>query len=237
MTQEVVTQYYRAPELLLGARHYSAAIDMWSVGCVFAELVSRKILFQAPTPLEQVDRIVDLLGTPSSEDIRTAAPGARRHILSSPVKACQTHRLYTMSANNATEEAIDLLLKMIAFDPSKRIGAERALSHHYLEDGRLRYHSCMCRCCVPLHVGGRHFAAELETICKEPLCRDRDLQDEQLSTMNRIRDKLKNLMGTVQTRYDVPLCINPHSAAYKAFVKSQVAQPNELPPSPHVWDA
>lgn len=57
MTQEVVTQYYRAPELLLGAHHYSYAIDVWSVGCIFAELLGRRILFQASSPLKQVDRI------------------------------------------------------------------------------------------------------------------------------------------------------------------------------------
>lgn len=54
MTQEVVTQYYRAPELLMGARYYTEAIDMWSVGCIFAELLGRRILFQAQTPIKQV---------------------------------------------------------------------------------------------------------------------------------------------------------------------------------------
>ena len=46
MTQEVVTQYYRAPEILLGAKHYTNSIDMWSVGCIFGELLGRRILFQ-----------------------------------------------------------------------------------------------------------------------------------------------------------------------------------------------
>ncbi|PAV73558.1 hypothetical protein WR25_10407 isoform B [Diploscapter pachys] len=54
MTHEVVTQYYRAPELLMGARRYTAAVDIWSVGCIFAELLQRKILFQAQGPVEQV---------------------------------------------------------------------------------------------------------------------------------------------------------------------------------------
>ena len=54
MTREVVTQYYRAPEILMGARHYTMAVDMWSVGCVLAELLSRHILFQANGPMQQV---------------------------------------------------------------------------------------------------------------------------------------------------------------------------------------
>lgn len=54
MTQEVVTQYYRAPEILMGATHYTSAVDVWSVGCIFAELLGRRILFQAQTPIQQV---------------------------------------------------------------------------------------------------------------------------------------------------------------------------------------
>ena len=54
MTHEVVTQYYRAPEILMGARHYTCAVDMWSVGCIIAELLSRRILFQAQTTMQQV---------------------------------------------------------------------------------------------------------------------------------------------------------------------------------------
>jgi len=56
MTQEVVTQYYRAPEILMGARHYTAAVDVWSVGCIFGELLRRRILFQAQSPVQQVGR-------------------------------------------------------------------------------------------------------------------------------------------------------------------------------------
>ena len=55
MTQEVVTQYYRAPEVLMGSRHYGSAIDVWSVGCIFAELLGRRILFQAQSPIQQVE--------------------------------------------------------------------------------------------------------------------------------------------------------------------------------------
>ena len=54
MTHEVVTQYYRAPEILMGAAHYTTSVDMWSVGCIIAELLSRRILFQAQTTLLQV---------------------------------------------------------------------------------------------------------------------------------------------------------------------------------------
>lgn len=58
MTLEVVTQYYRAPELLAGCKHYDTAIDMWSVGCIFAELLGRRILFEASTPTVQVNYLI-----------------------------------------------------------------------------------------------------------------------------------------------------------------------------------
>ncbi|XP_041108559.1 serine/threonine-protein kinase NLK-like [Polyodon spathula] len=86
MTQEVVTQYYRAPEILMGSRHYSNAIDIWSVGCIFAELLGRRILFQAQSPVQQLDLITDLLGSPSLEAMRTACEGAKAHILRGPHK-------------------------------------------------------------------------------------------------------------------------------------------------------
>ena len=57
MTQEVVTQYYRAPEILMGASHYDFGVDIWSVGCIFAELLGRRILFQAQTPIQQVEGV------------------------------------------------------------------------------------------------------------------------------------------------------------------------------------
>ncbi|XP_013145965.1 PREDICTED: serine/threonine-protein kinase NLK, partial [Papilio polytes] len=72
MTQEVVTQYYRAPEILMGANHYTAAVDVWSVGCIFGELLGRRILFQAQSPVQQLELITELLGTPSLEDMRHA---------------------------------------------------------------------------------------------------------------------------------------------------------------------
>ena len=70
MTLEVVTQYYRAPELLAGCKHYGPEIDMWAVGCVFAELLGRKVLFEGQKPSLQLEMITDLLGSPSLDDLR-----------------------------------------------------------------------------------------------------------------------------------------------------------------------
>uniref|UniRef100_A0A8C7DEQ4 Mitogen-activated protein kinase n=1 Tax=Oncorhynchus kisutch TaxID=8019 RepID=A0A8C7DEQ4_ONCKI len=162
MTQEVVTQYYRAPEILMGSHHYSNAIDIWSIGCIFAELLGRRILFQAQSPIQQLDLITDLLGTPSLEAMRTACEGARAHILRGPHKQPSLPVLYTLSSQ-ATHEAVHLLCRMLVFDPSKRISAKDALAHPYLDEGRLRYHTCMCKCCYTTS-SGRVYTSEFEPV-------------------------------------------------------------------------
>jgi nemo like kinase len=141
MTQEVVTQYYRAPEILMGARHYSAAVDVWSVGCIFGELLGRRILFQAQSPVQQViysstsvshffnifisffcmqlELITELLGTPSMEDMKHACDGARTHMLRRVPKPPSLSALYTLSSH-ATHEAVHLLCQMLVFDPVRK---------------------------------------------------------------------------------------------------------------------
>merc|ERR1712223_1854591 len=86
MTQEVVTQYYRAPEILMGAKHYTTAVDMWSVGCIFGELLGRRILFQAQSPIQQLELITDLLGTPSVNEMKFACEAAKRHVVGRGLK-------------------------------------------------------------------------------------------------------------------------------------------------------
>lgn len=114
MTQEVVTQYYRAPELLMGARYYTEAIDMWSVGCIFAELLDRRILFQAATPIQQLDLITDLLGTPKPAAMKYACEAARLHVLKQRPKPDMTSRLYRICMHN---EPMLLLKQLLAFNP------------------------------------------------------------------------------------------------------------------------
>lgn len=116
MTQEVVTQYYRAPEILMGAKHYTAAVDVWSVGCIFGELLGRRILFQAQNPVQQLELITELLGTPSLEDMRYACEGARSHMLRRAPKPPSLTALYTLSSQ-ATHEVVHLLCQMLVFDP------------------------------------------------------------------------------------------------------------------------
>ncbi|KAG8122711.1 hypothetical protein E2320_018172 [Naja naja] len=352
MTQEVVTQYYRAPEILMGSRHYSHAIDIWSIGCIFAELLGRRILFQAQSPIQQLDLITDLLGTPSLEAMRTACEGAKAHILRGPHKQPSLPVLYTLSSQ-ATHEAVHLLCRMLVFDPgssvvifvhlcghlpsyskftfppvilagmhafligvetfaldfsfspslklspaccpsdvldfcseqpcwkvstfiilanfpheinpfafailmeeqfpeeelflfsensvssadlekknSKRISAKDALAHPYLDEGRLRYHTCMCKCCFSTSTG-RVYTSDFEPITNPKFD---DTFEKNLSSVRQVKEIIHQFILEQQKGNRVPLCINPQSAAFKSFISSTVAQPSEMPPSPLVWE-
>lgn len=231
MTQEVVTQYYRAPELLMGAKHYSYSVDVWSVGCIFAELLGRRILFQAQSPIQQLDLITDLLGTPSDSAMKTSCEGARAHIRRTAHKPPSLAALYTLS-NQATHEAVHLLCRMLVFDPEKRIKATDALAHPYLDEGRLRYHACMCTCCYSTN-SGRRYTSDFEPTCPQPFSYE---FEDSLTSCHRVKERLHKFILEQQKNNEVPLCLNPNSISFKTFASSQVAQPAELPPSPHVWE-
>ncbi|KAJ6632750.1 Serine/threonine-protein kinase NLK [Pseudolycoriella hygida] len=232
MTQEVVTQYYRAPEILMGARHYSAAVDVWSVGCIFGELLGRRILFQAQSPVQQLELITELLGTPLIGDMRHACEGARSHMLRRTPKPPSLSALYTLSAH-ATHDAVHLLCQMLVFDPDKRMTVNEALNHPYLDEGRLRYHSCMCKCCFTTATSMRQYSTDLEPASSQLFD---DLWERKLTSVQQVKEEMHKFIAEQLQTGRVPLCINPQSAAFKSFASSNVAHPSELPPSPHQWE-
>ncbi|KAB2062508.1 hypothetical protein ES319_A10G156900v1 [Gossypium barbadense] len=123
MTEYVITRWYRPPELLLYSSQYSAAIDMWSVGCIFMELFIRKPLFPGRDHLHQ------LLGTPSEAEMEYVNENAKRYIQQLPNYPRQS---FSEKFPNVHPLAIDLAQKMLTFDPKQRITVEEALAHPYL---------------------------------------------------------------------------------------------------------
>ncbi|VDP27992.1 unnamed protein product [Schistosoma mattheei] len=130
LTQEVVTQYYRSPELLMEATRYSYAVDIWS----------------ARSPLEQLELIINLTGSPSPGDLESCHPDACCFVLSSRLRDPNLSILYALTPD-VNELTVHLLGSMLKFNPRQRISATDALNHPFLEEARLRYHSCMCSCC------------------------------------------------------------------------------------------
>ena len=130
MTAYVVTRWYRAPELLLNSEEYAAAIDMWSVGCVLAEILGRAPLFPGKDFIHQMRLIIETLGSPEEHDMNfMTSMYARRYIQSLPRKPkVDFAQLYP----KANPLAIDLLDKMLVFNPERRINVDDALAHPYL---------------------------------------------------------------------------------------------------------
>ncbi|XP_065061335.1 cyclin-dependent kinase 11A-like [Rhopilema esculentum] len=137
-TPIVVTLWYRAPELLLGAKEYKTAIDLWSVGCVFAELLLMKPLFPGKSEIDQINKIFKELGTPN-DNIWPGPPAYSE--LSMVKKTNFAHHPYNVLRNRFgatfTDKGFNLLNRFLTYDPQRRITAEEALSHEYFEESPL----------------------------------------------------------------------------------------------------
>ncbi|KAL2544221.1 Mitogen-activated protein kinase 4 [Forsythia ovata] len=130
MTEYVVTRWYRAPELLLNCSEYTAAIDVWSIGCILAEILTREPLFPGKDYVHQLRLITELLGTPNDATLKfLRSDNARKFIKQLPQFPKQQ-----LSARfpNMSPLALDLLEKMLVFDPDQRITVDDALWHPYL---------------------------------------------------------------------------------------------------------
>jgi len=127
-THEIVTLWYRAPEVLLGGSHYSTPVDIWSVGCIFAELARKQPLFPGDSELQQLLHIFKLLGTPGEE----VWPGVTRLRDWHEFPQWKPQDLHKVIPQ-LDDHGIDLLQKMLVYDPAKRIHATEALEHPYFD--------------------------------------------------------------------------------------------------------
>ncbi|KAH9935943.1 kinase-like protein [Epithele typhae] len=181
MTEYVATRWYRAPEIMLVYKAYNTAIDVWSIGCIMAELMTGKPLFKGKdfcgyeslsaacshSSVDQLNKILDVLGTPDDEVItRIASPKAQAYLRSLPwKKKVPFEKLIPM----ADRQAIDLLSKLMVFDPSARLTVDQALEHPWLS--------------------AYHDVAD-EPSCPEPFERWQDV--EKLETLDDFREAIWN---------------------------------------------
>jgi len=126
MTCQVITRWYRPPELLFGCRQYSSAVDMWSIGCIFAELMLRVPYLAGESDMDQLKTIFRALGSPTEEEW----PGHTKlpdYVPLGPFPKQQFRDLFTA----ASADALNILGRFLTYEPRKRISAKDALSHPY----------------------------------------------------------------------------------------------------------
>lgn len=151
MTEYVATRWYRAPEIMLSFQSYTKAselitlstmhtplltmcllpVDVWSVGCILAELLGGRPFFKGRDYVDQLNQILHILGTPNEETLsRIGSPRAQEYVRNLPY---MPKKPFGSLFPNANPDALDLLDRMLAFDPSSRISVEQALEHPYLQ--------------------------------------------------------------------------------------------------------
>ena len=137
LTDYVATRWYRAPEILLGSTQYTFGVDMWSMGCILAETLVGKPIFPGASTINQLEKIIELTGMPVTEG--GVADGIdspyAAQMLSSLAPASSQKTLaerWSSRFPNASPDALDLLKKLLVFNPSKRITAKQALAHPYV---------------------------------------------------------------------------------------------------------
>lgn len=129
-TSQVFSRWYRPVELLFGSKVYGPSVDMWACGCVFAELILRKPVFPGTSDLDQLTKIFTVLGTPSEAQW----PGMKCLPQFMECRPCPAPPLRKYFPT-ASVSALDLLSKMLCFDPNRRISATDALNHEYFRQG------------------------------------------------------------------------------------------------------
>ncbi|KAI0408185.1 Pkinase-domain-containing protein [Xylaria palmicola] len=130
MTSNVITRWYRPPELLFGARHYSGAVDIWSVGLVLAELVIRTPYIAGNSEIHQIQLICQAVGTPTEENW----PGVTKlpdYTVDKEVVPLRGKDHYMALFGTLGAEGVDLLMKTLSLDPKKRITARDMLKHDW----------------------------------------------------------------------------------------------------------
>ena len=128
----ICSRYYRAPELIFGATEYTTAIDMWSAGCVMAELLLGQPLFPGESSVDQLVEIIKVLGTPTREEIKCMNPNYNEFKFPQ-IKAHPWHKIFR---RRIPAEAVDLVSRLLQYSPTLRFTALEACAHPFFDDLR-----------------------------------------------------------------------------------------------------
>mmetsp|Transcript_3747 Transcript_3747/g.2468 ORF Transcript_3747/g.2468 Transcript_3747/m.2468 type:complete len:162 (+) Transcript_3747:604-1089(+) len=128
----ICSRYYRAPELIFGATEYTPAIDVWSIGCVIAELLLGQPLFPGESGVDQLVEIIKVLGTPTREQITSMNPNYSEF----KFPQIKPHPWPKVFRSRTPPEAIDLVIKLLVYNPDRRMKPLEALTHPFFNELR-----------------------------------------------------------------------------------------------------
>jgi len=136
LTEYVATRWYRAPEILLSSPHYTKGVDMWSLGCILAEMLLGKPLFPGDSTFDQIEKIIRVIPQPSKVDIETIGSQYAQTVIDRAQRKAKKP-LKDIMPTSTPPDGIDLIQKLLVFNPEKRPSAEICLKHSYVA----RFHS------------------------------------------------------------------------------------------------
>ncbi|KAJ3438776.1 glycogen synthase kinase-3 alpha [Anaeramoeba flamelloides] len=131
-TSYICSRFYRAPELIFGATEYDTSIDLWSIGCVLAELLLGRVFFSGKTPLTQLVEVIKVLGTPSKKELSCM----NKNYANFNLPELKGKPLRDFFPKRVHDEAVDLVSKFLKYDPKSRISALQACTHPFFNDLR-----------------------------------------------------------------------------------------------------
>uniref|UniRef100_A0A8C3TWZ8 Mitogen-activated protein kinase 15 n=1 Tax=Catharus ustulatus TaxID=91951 RepID=A0A8C3TWZ8_CATUS len=131
LTEYVATRWYRAPEILLASRSYTKGVDMWSIGCILGEMLLGKPLFPGTSTMNQIEQILRVIPAPSPEDILALKSEYKASVINH-MSSRQRVAFEEIFPPSTPLPALDLLKKLLVFNPDKRLTAEEALQHPYV---------------------------------------------------------------------------------------------------------
>lgn len=132
-THEVVTLWYRAPEILLGSKYYTTSVDIWSLGCIVAEMFTKTALFPGDSEIDQLFKIFRIMGTPDE----SVWNGVSQYADYKPTFPKWRKQELIQLMPMLSDEASDFLMLMMTYDPQKRVSAKQGVSHRYFRDMKI----------------------------------------------------------------------------------------------------
>lgn len=130
----ICSRFYRAPELIVGCTQYTTQIDIWGLGCVIGEMLIGKAVFQGQEPLLQLREIAKLLGPPDKKFIFFSNPAYDGPLFSKPLFSGSPQQRFEKHFSHAGPDGIDLLMKVLVYEPQLRLSPRRIMAHPFFED-------------------------------------------------------------------------------------------------------